>query len=112
MQDSEFVSLYGTTQRFKTVPPDQQAGLSLSWGRHSARVMKWLVTSEGPFSRRQDRVKHARVGILRRRFRVVHEPTRRNPLHVSVYYDDGDWDDGIGTLFEQCFGPAVGPEEE
>jgi hypothetical protein len=50
------------------------------------------------------------VGQLRRAgFRVVHSPTKRNRLHVSVYPplvasgETAAWDDRLADLFNACF---------
>lgn len=40
-------------------------------------------------------------------FTVAHTPNPRNPDHVSVYWD-GDWDDDVGTRFNDCFGEPRG----
>jgi hypothetical protein len=42
-------------------------------------------------------------------FRVIHSPTKRNRLHVSVYPpltatgEAAVWDDGMAVLFNACF---------
>lgn len=50
------------------------------------------------------------VGRLRGKgFRVVHSPTKRNRLHVSVYApltptgEPVEWDDNMAILFNACF---------
>lgn len=41
-------------------------------------------------------------------FRVVHSPTRGNPLHVSVFPpDDADWGDDLARRFNSCFTEGV-----
>lgn len=50
------------------------------------------------------------AGRLRaRNFRVVHSPTRGNPLHVSVFPPEiaqgepAEWGDTMAELFDECF---------
>ena len=56
------------------------------------------------------RVRVTTVGRLRvERFVVVHSPTKRNRLHVSVYPpfkesgEPEDWDDDVAFRFNECF---------
>lgn len=49
--------------------------------------------------------RHAQVGTLRGMgFRVDHTPRLpKSPLHVSVYWLDGDWDDAVADRFTLAF---------
>lgn len=60
-----------------------------------------------------DACRHTSAGTLRREgFRVEHTPSKRNPDHVSVYWDHSDWNRDVARNFARCFGaPVVGGED-
>jgi hypothetical protein len=105
----DVLSQYGTTELFKDTPVRAEWGLSLIWGQLSAEAA-FVVTGRTGFSRRQ-LVRHTQVERLQEAgLRVWHNPTQRNPLHVTVHYD-GDWDRGIAERFDGCFDDPIGGQD-
>ena len=58
----------------------------------------------------RDAARWTTAGTLRSKgFRIEHTPRLpRSPLHVSVYWEHGEWDDGVAMAFDSCFGAPKG----
>jgi hypothetical protein len=102
---------YGDTwdQGFRCRPRASDLdGVSVLLGRLTLAQAARYVRRDGR-ARRGDAVRYTEVGCLEDEgFVVVHTPTRRNPLHVSVQSPPG-WDDDVCERFHRCFGqPEVG----
>lgn len=88
-------------------PETGETEMSLIIGEVSAEQASLLVTKMvQPFADRR----LTTAGRLREcDFRVVHSPTRGNPLHVSVFPPEiapdepAEWDRAMAELFDQCF---------
>jgi hypothetical protein len=106
----DVLSQYGTTRHFRDTPLRGQPGISLVWGQLSAQAAFFVVTGRTGFSEAH-LVRHTQLERLQEAgLRVWHNPTQRNPLHVTVNYD-GDWDPSIAERFEGCFDDPIGGQD-
>ncbi len=93
--------------RDKLRPQIGETEMSLIWGALDAGPAALLVTRMIPIW--ADSRTTTAVRLRNRNFRVVHSPTRGNPLHVSVFPPDlaegepAEWDDAMAEQFNQCF---------
>lgn len=108
--DDEWVTQYGRGEdggfgTFRNSPRyPRESEISMIWGRIGVDEAAMIVTgrARSPLCR----VRQCLAGDLRRRgFKVVHTPTPRNPMHVSVYLPgtDGQWDNDEADRFDEAF---------
>lgn len=113
LPDASQLTQYGETppegEGFRDMlrPEIGETEMSLIWGALDASAAALLVTKT--VQSWADR-RITTVGRLRNRdFRVVHSPTRGNPLHVSVFPPDlaegepAEWDMKMAERFNECF---------
>ncbi|MFJ5936690.1 hypothetical protein [Streptomyces sp. NPDC093071] len=93
--------------RDKLRPEIGETEISLILGEVDSAAASMLVTKM--FQAGADRRVTTAEQLRARNFRVVHSPTRGNPLHVSVFPPDqapdepADWDDAMADAFNACF---------
>jgi hypothetical protein len=114
--DDEYVSQYGSLldspRAFRDRPRLKDLGaVSVILGRILPAQARKLVRFAGAPAK-EDGVRHARVGDLRRAgFVVGHAPSGRNPDHARVRYAAVEWDDEVAGRFRSCFTEPVWYEE-
>ena len=88
-------------------PPEVSMSVLLGTFAPSEAQIEAYGPGHGPKPR--DAVRRTTAGRLREAgFRVVHTPrVPMSPNHVSVYWD-GDWDDDVTAVFDECFDEAEG----
>lgn len=93
--------------RDKLRPEIGETEMSLIIGEIDAAAASLLVTKM--FQVGADRRVTTAGRLRERNFRVVHSPTRGNPLHVSAFPPDvtpgepAEWDEAMAEAFNACF---------
>lgn len=110
LQPEEWVTQAGDSyskggHRFRHSNRPSEPDVSLAIGALSPReVCDLRGQAERNRKTTRDSARRARVGRLRDLgFRVEHTPRPWNPKHVSAYWDDGSWTDGVAEKFCSAF---------
>ncbi|HEX2057411.1 MAG TPA: hypothetical protein VHI71_03500 [Actinomycetota bacterium] len=102
------VTQYGRAQgrvlKFRCIPREAEAGISLIYGRVAiADAVALVLPFRAGVVRAGDAVRYSRVGRLRRAgFSVHRRPLPHFADHLEVEFD-GLWDDEVCARFDGCF---------
>lgn len=97
------------TERPRPARNPPETSLSLLDGSFGPHDANYNAFGYHPNCKR-DASRETTVGRLRDvGFRVEHTPRLpRSPLHVSVYWDESEWDDDVAIAFSKCFDSPKG----
>jgi hypothetical protein len=119
IDDEEYVSQYGSRQTgspgFLNQPRQVDVdGLSVTLGKLTPEEARRYVRRGGKIGR-DDGVRHARVGDLRRQgMLVTNTPSRENPDHASISRPGkgpGEWSVEDQGTYDTCYGVPEWHEE-
>jgi hypothetical protein len=93
------------TERLRAHKEPPERDISFILGKLSPVEARKIAFGAGtPLRPGYDAVRHAQAGTLRSvGFRVDHTPRHGGSrLHVSVFWDGGEWDDTVAELLHSC----------